>query len=176
MERKILYIGIIVILLIAVVLVSGLFSRAPEVSVQGAAITSLTLSALSLNITLTVNSFYPIAIPVKKVDYSVIYNGKKGPVRLAAGEQQGIILKPGSQEITIPVLISNPALIESLLGVLTTGKIGLSVSGNITPDLFGIAPVVPFSQDIVTPVHTEDILSGIGQIAGKMLVGSVLGS
>ena len=176
MDRKILYIGIIIVLLIAAALITGLFSRAPEVSVQGAAISSLNLSAISLNITLTVDSFYPIAIPVKKVDYSVIYNGKKGPVRLAEGVQQGIILKPGSQDITIPVLISNPALIESLLGVLTTGKIGLSVSGNITPDLYGIDPVVPFSKDIVTPVRTEDILSGIGQMAGKMLVGSVLGS
>lgn len=175
MERKILYIGIIIVLLIIGLLGVGFFAKSPQVSVSGATINSFNLSAIGLIITLAVDSPYPVAIPLKTVNYSVTYIGKQSPVQLATGDLQGIILSPGYQEISIPVLVSNPAIIESLLGVLTTRELALSISGNITPDFFGIAPAIPFQKEITSPINAEEILSGIGTGAGKMLVSKILG-
>jgi len=84
------------------------------------------------------------------------------------------MLNPGPTEITLPVLVSNPVIIESVISVLTTGKMEIGVSGSVTPDFFGIAPAIPFHREIITPVDTREILSGIGKEAGKMLVKTIL--
>ncbi|PKL59733.1 MAG: hypothetical protein CVV33_06330 [Methanomicrobiales archaeon HGW-Methanomicrobiales-4] len=67
------------------------------------------------------------------------------------------------------MLISNPALIGSLWEVLKSGEITLSISGNVTPELFGIAPAVPFSKEIRTPVTGSTIVSNLRTLAGAVL-------
>jgi hypothetical protein len=175
MERRTVFIVIGIVLLIAGAVGFSLFSKEPRVSVSRAEFSSCNLTAIGLNITLTMDSSYPVAIPVQKVDYLVIYKGKESRVTLASGEQYGIILKPGTQEISIPVLISNPAIITSLLDVLSTGQIDLSISGNVTPDFYGIAPAIPFHKEIITPFQADRFLSEIGSTAGKMLAKKILG-
>ena len=169
MERRNQYIIIVAAILIIGAICAGLFAKSPVVSVSGAEISSLNLSAIGLAVTLTVDSPYPITVPVKKLDYSIAYIGKETPVLLSDGVEQDIVMKPGSQEMVIPVVISNPALISSLWEVLKSGEIGISVSGNVTPDFLGIAPSVPFRKDITAHITGKDILSGLGSLVGSVL-------
>lgn len=169
MEKRYQYIVIIIaVILIAGVVLTGLFARVPVVSVSGAGISSVNLSSIGLDITLTVDSPYPVAIPVKSLEYSVAYHGNGSPILLGEGTQKGLILKPGSQKIVIPMLISNPALVGSLWEVLKSGEINLVVNGNVTPEFFGIAPAVPFSKEIRSQVTDSTILSGIKSLAGAV--------
>lgn len=174
MERRTLIILIIVLALVAGVAGCILLGPQPQVSVTGATVTSVNLSTLALSVTLTVTNPYPVSIPLKSTDYTIETKGREGPVILATGSQKGIMLNPGPTEITLPVLVSNPVIIESVISVLTTGKMEIGVSGSVTPDFFGIAPAIPFHREIITPVDTREILSGIGKEAGKMLVKTIL--
>jgi LEA14-like dessication related protein len=170
MEQKtILIICGVVILIIIGGAVIGLFVQAPKASVSGASISSANLTTLGLEINILVDSPYPVTIPIKNLQYTVAYQSSGSSTLLAEGEERGFHMKPGSQEIVLPVYVSNPALIGSVLDVLKTGEIRLLISGVITPDFYGITPEVPFSKEITTPVNTGTILSGIKDFAGAFL-------
>jgi LEA14-like dessication related protein len=169
MEKKYQYIVIIVVLLVIGVILIGIFARAPVVSVSGAGITSVNLSAIGLEITLTIDSPYPVAILVKSLDYSVSYHGKESPVLLGEGKQYGLTLQPGSQKIIIPMVVSNQAVIGSLWEGIRSENMNLVITGNITPEFFGIAPAIPFNREVSAKITGRDILSGIGSLAGAFL-------
>lgn len=169
MEQRSLIIILIAILLIGGAIGAGLFVKAPSASVTGVSVNSFNLSSISLAITLTVDSPYPISIPVRSLQYAVTYKGEGADIPLGKGEKTGIILKPGSQDLIIPMVVSNPSLVRSVLRVLTSGEILLTITGNLTPEFFGTAPTVPFSREMTIPVTGEDIISGLGSFAGKLL-------
>ena len=167
MERRTVYIILIIALFAAGLVGTGLFSRPPVISVTGASVSSLNLSTLGLDIAFAVENRYPVAIPVKSLQYSVAYQSGGVTRILGEGEQLGLRMNPGSQSITIPVNISNPALIGSAWEVLKSGEIHLLINGSVTPDLFGITPAIPFGREITVPVNTGSILSGIGSLLGS---------
>lgn len=173
MKQFSLIIIIIAVLLIGVVIGGFIgmvsFAKPPSVSVTGASFNSINLSAIDLAITFTTENTYPVAIPIKSLNYTVSYQGKAETVLLGKGDQTGIAIKPGKQDLVIPLIISNPALIRSVLEMVTTGNINLIISGNLTPDLFGIAPPIPFSKEVSVQVTQGDIISKIGSIAGGLL-------
>ncbi len=176
MDRRILYIGVILIILVIIGAIGvSLFSHHPDVTVRGCDITSLNLSSASLNVTLGLNSSYPIPIPVKKIGYAVQYTGGDERIRLAEGETGPFVLNPGFQEISFPVTVSHTGVIGSLLETVSNGEIRLPLSGSVSPDIFGFSPAVPFQQDVIAPVDIPDIIAGIGPQAGKMLLGRLLG-
>ena len=137
MERKNIII-LVALILICGAVVTGLFAKAPNVAVSGAAISSFNLSSISLNITLDIGSPYPVAVPIQSIRYAVKYQGKNSQILLGEGEQRGVTLQPGTQKLVIPLVISNPSFIRSAYETLQTGQIPLAISGNITFDLFGI--------------------------------------
>jgi LEA14-like dessication related protein len=169
MEKKIRYIIFIAVLLIIAGICIGLFARAPVVTVSEASINNVNLSNLGLEITMSIESPYPITIPIKSIQYSISYQNEGKMDTLGEGEEKGIIMNPGKNEITFPVYISNPAIIGSLWEILKSGEIRLLISGTVTPDIFGMALNVPFSKEIITPVNTGSILSGLQSIAGAIL-------
>jgi len=171
------WIILIVIILLVGIGIGALFTpQAPTVTVTGAGISSVNLSTIGLEFTVDIDSSYPVTIPIKSLTYTVAYQGSKGPIQLAAGEKIGMTIKPGKQELVIPVLVSNPSIIKSAIEVIRTGEINLIINGNITPDLFGVGPTVPFSKEVAVPVKLGDIggdiLSSVGSIAGSILSGN----
>lgn len=171
MERNRVYLIILVvviaIVLLGMITVNTLFSRPPEVSVSGVSIDSINLSAICLNITFMVKNYYPVAIPVKTINYSVSYAGNDKDRVLGGGNEQGIRLEPGAHEISVPLNISNPEIIRSAWDVLKSREIRLQVNGTVTPDLFGLIPPVQYGREISVPVNAGSLFSAIGSILGS---------
>jgi LEA14-like dessication related protein len=167
------------IILVVVALVIGigvglLFTpKAPTITVTGAEINSVNLSAISLSFIVDIDSTYPVGIPIKSLTYTVSYQGRDGPIQMASGEKNGIVIKPGKEELVIPVLVSNPSIVKTAFEVIKTGEIRLIINGNVTPDFFGVAPVVPFTKEVAVPVKLGsiggDIISSVGSLAGSLL-------
>ncbi|MDD1727989.1 MAG: LEA type 2 family protein [Methanospirillum sp.] len=171
MERRswiIILVSILVILLICGAAGVSLFAKAPTATITGVSLNSVNLSAIDLTINVSVDSPYPVAVPVKSLNYSITYQGKDGAMPLGNGEQKGFTIKPGSHELEIPIILSNPSLIQSALQVLKTGEIKITVTGTLTPDFFGIAPPVPFTKETTIPIR-DQIMIGIGSLAGSVL-------
>lgn len=162
---------LVALILICGAVVAGLFAKVPTAAVSGAAISSFNLSSIGLNITLDIGSPYPVAVPIQSIRYTVTYQGKNSHILLGEGEQRGIILQPGAQKLVIPLVISNPSLIRSVYETLQTRQIPLTISGNITFDLFGITPRVPFKENVTVPVPNtvQSVIAGIGSFAGRIL-------
>jgi len=167
---------VVIILLVGIGIGSLCTPKPPTVTVTGAQISSVNLSAIGLAFTVEIDSSYPVSIPIKSLTYTVAYPGREGPIQLAAGEKSGMMIKPGKQELVIPVLVSNPSIIKSAFEVIRTGEIKLMINGNITPDILGIGPAVPFSREVAVPVKLGDIggdiISSVGSIAGSILQSS----
>ncbi|HWQ64519.1 MAG TPA: hypothetical protein VN429_08890 [Methanospirillum sp.] len=168
------WIILVVIVLLIGIGVGTLFTpKAPTFTVKGAEINSVNLSAIGLSFIIDVDSSYPVAIPIKSLTYTVSYQGREGPIELASGEKKGIMIKPGKDELVIPVLVSNPSIVKTAFEVLRTGEIRLIINGNVTPDFFGVAPAVPFSKEVAVPVKLGDIsggiISSVGSLAGSLL-------
>ena len=171
MERRsgiIILVSILVILIICGAVGVSFFSKAPTATITGVSLSSVNLSSIGLTINVSVDNPYPVAVPVKSLNYSVTYQGRDGAMPLGNGEQKGFTIKPGSHELEIPITLSNPSLIQSALQVLKTGTIKIAITGTITPDFFGIAPPVPFSKETTIPVR-DQIMIGIGSLAGSVL-------
>jgi LEA14-like dessication related protein len=164
---------VVIVLLIGIGIGTLFTPKPPTFTVKGAEINSVNLSAIGLSFIIDVDSSYPVAIPIKSLAYTVSYQGRDGPIELASGEKKGIMIKPGKDELVIPVLISNPSIVKAAFEVLRTGEIRLIINGNATPDFFGVAPAVPFSKEVAIPVKlgdiSGDIISSVGSLAGSLL-------
>lgn len=171
MQHKNLLILLVAFILISGAVVVGLFGQSPTARVSNVEISSLNLSSLGLTITLETMSSYPVAVNLRSVTYAIDYRGSNGITSLGTGEETGLVLQPGKGNLTIPVTISNPSLISSAWQTLKSGEIRLVVHGEIAPDFFGVAPLIPFSREITVPVPitAEKILGTIGDLAGALL-------
>lgn len=127
--------------------------KTPEVSVQQVTLASVNLTDLSLNVTLAVNNPNSFGITLKSLSFDVYYLKDNAWVYLTHGEQAGIQIPPGTSMITIPVSIKNADLIGSLISFVSQGEITIQIRGVASPDIFGIAPSIPFTHTTTVPLR-----------------------
>lgn len=134
----------------AAVIVSGcsMLLKEPDVSVKAVSPVSVGLRELVLDVTLDVYNPNAVGITLKNLSFDVFYQKGGAWVFLSHGEQTGITIRPGSNEVTIPVRVENSALLGSLFEVVTRGEITLKIDGFAAPDFRLFAPKVPFSRTV----------------------------
>ncbi|OPZ44685.1 MAG: hypothetical protein BWY93_00362 [Euryarchaeota archaeon ADurb.BinA087] len=121
----------------------------PEVQVEGAAISSITLAELTIEVFLTVDNPYPVAITLQSVSFDVYYRNGDERKYLAHGKEAGILVNPGRNLVTIPVKIQNTDLLVSLFSFMESRQILLEIRGVVVPDLPGnLAPEIPFTKTV----------------------------
>jgi LEA14-like dessication related protein len=141
-------------LIVAVVFITGCSSliKDPEIHVKDVAIQSATLQEIKLNVTLNVNNPNPVGIAIKSVIFDVFYQQGSNWVAVGHGEGGGYDIKPGMNEISVPVTLKSSELLGAGIGALSTGEITLQIRGTAVPDLFGLNPKIPFTETITVPV------------------------
>jgi len=144
------------ILVAGAILVTGcsFLFKPPDVSVKGVSLTSLNLTSMALDVTLSVNNPNSMGITLASLSFDVFYQNGSDWVFLAHGEQSGIQINPGENTVIVPVMISNRELLGSLVGLLTRGEITLQIRGVAKPDFYGLAPPVPFTHTTTIPLRT----------------------
>jgi LEA14-like dessication related protein len=132
------------------IIVSGcsMLLKEPEISVKGVSPVSAGLNELVLDVTLDVQNPNTVGITLKTLSFDVFYQKGSEWVFLSHGEQTGITLKPGPNEVTLPVSIQSSSLIGSLFDLVTSGAVTLRIDGTATPDFRLFAPSVPFSRTV----------------------------
>jgi LEA14-like dessication related protein len=120
----------------------------PEISVKNVTPVSFSLSELDLSVMLDVYNPNPLGITLKTLSFDIYYQKGAEWVFLSHGEQEGIRINPGENEVTIPITIQNTALAGSFLDLIATGEITFQIRGVASPDFFGFAPKVPFTRTV----------------------------
>jgi LEA14-like dessication related protein len=149
-----MYRGFRVSLLLLIVfglLVSGCSSsaRMPEVKVEGATITSFSLTELTLDVILSVDNPNPVGITLESLSFDVYYGDGDEWRYLSHGEQTGIRIDPGKNNVTVPVTIKSTDLIGATLSFANSREIPLQIRGVVVPDLpGGLSPEIPFTRTI----------------------------
>ncbi|HWQ66812.1 MAG TPA: LEA type 2 family protein [Methanospirillum sp.] len=164
MKQRYVIIIILAALILLIGVIAGMFAQPPTATVSGASIRSINLSAIDLEITARVESSYPVTIPVKNVEYTVNISSVETPVQLAHGSQQGFTIKPGVQEISIPVIIQTASLPGAAVKILMSDELPLQISETVTLDIFGFAPVIEFNRTMTIPVPVSSYLSRLGSL------------
>lgn len=144
----------IVILIAALTLITGcsMLIKEPQINVKDAAITSANIQEIQLNVTLNVNNPNPIGITVKSVVFDVYYQEGNDWVAIGHGEGGGYEIKPGMNEISVPVTMKSSALLGAGIGTLMKGEITVQIRGTAVPDLLGLNPKIPFTHTTTIPV------------------------
>jgi LEA14-like dessication related protein len=143
-----------ILLIAALALTAGCSTliKQPEINVTNVEVQSGTLQEIVLNVTLSVNNPNPIGITLKSVVFDVYYQKGNDWVSIGHGEGGGYDIKPGVNELSIPVTIKTSNLLGAGIGALMNGEITLQIRGTAVPDLFGLNPKIPFSQTTTIPV------------------------
>jgi len=124
-------------------------SPMPEVEVKGAAISSISLAEMAIEVFLTVDNPYPVAITLHSVSFDVYYRNGDEWKYLAHGEQADIPINPGENPVTIPIRIKNSDMLGSLLLFADSRQIFLEIRGVVVPDLPGnLAPEIPITKTV----------------------------
>ncbi|MGB9177270.1 MAG: LEA type 2 family protein [Methanoregula sp.] len=141
-------------LIAALILIAGCSTliKEPEINVTDVVVQSVTLQEIGLNVTLNVNNPNPVGITLKSVVFDVYYQKGNDWVSIGHGEGGGYDIKPGMNEISIPVTIKTSDLLGAGIGALMNGEITLQIRGTAVPDLFGLNPKIPFSHTTTIPV------------------------
>lgn len=143
--------GFLIFLVVFGMLVSGCNSsaRMPEVKVEGATITSFSLTDLTLDVILSVDNPNPAGINLESLSFDVYYKDGDEWNYLSHGEQTGISINPGKNIVRIPVTVKNTDLLGSILSFANSREIPLQVRGVVVPDLpGGFSPEIPFTRTI----------------------------
>nr|WP_320160331.1 LEA type 2 family protein [uncultured Methanoregula sp.] len=130
----------------------GLFIKDPEITVKNIALTSLSLSELSLGVTLSVVNRNPVGVKIKNLTFNVFYQDGENWTYLTCGSQKDIAIKTGPSEITIPVTVSNMKLMSALVFIVAKGQITLRVKGEAVLDILGFSPKIPFVHVTTVPL------------------------
>jgi len=131
--------------------VSGCSSsaRMPEVKVEGATITSFSLTDLTLDVILSVDNPNPFGITLKSLSFDVYYKDGDEWKYLSHGEQTGITINPGKTMVSVPVTVKNTDLLGAILSLANTREIPLQIRGVVVPDLpGGLSPEIPFTRTV----------------------------
>ena len=107
---------------------------------------------MSYDVTLSIENPNPVGINLKTLRFDIYYQDNNDWVYLAHGEKNGIQIKPGSNEVTIPVTVSSAELVRALGPVLSQGEITLQFRGVAVPDLLGFGPEIPFTYTTTVPM------------------------
>ena len=141
-------------LIAAMALIAGCSTliKEPEIDVTNVTIQSVTLQEIGLNVTVNVNNPNPIGIALKSVVFDVYYQQGNDWVSIGHGEGGGYDIRPGMNELSIPVTVNSTELIGAGIGAVMKNEITLQVRGTAVPDLFGLNPQIPFSRTKTIPV------------------------
>jgi LEA14-like dessication related protein len=144
----------IFILIAALTLITGcsMLIKEPQIDVKDVAITSANLQETKLNVTLNVNNPNPIGITIKSVVFDVYYQQGNDWIAVGHGEGGDYAIKPGMNEITVPVTMKSSALLGAGIDALMKGEITVQIRGTAVPDLLGLNPKIPFTHTKTVPV------------------------
>ena len=147
-------ISALTLFILACVFISGCSSvvKEPTVKVTSVVPTKISLSGMSYDVTLSIENPNPVGINLKTLRFDIYYQDNNDWVYLAHGEKNGIQIKPGSNEVTIPVTVSSAELVRALGPVLSQGEITLQFRGVAVPDLLGFGPEIPFTYTTTVPM------------------------
>jgi LEA14-like dessication related protein len=142
------------VLIVAVALIAGCSSlvKEPQIDVKDVAVASASLQEINLNVTLNVDNPNPVGVAIKSVVFDVFYQQGNDWIAIGHGEGGGYDIKPGMNEISVPVTVKSSELLSAGIGALTKGEITVQIRGTAVPDLFGLNPKIPFSQTKTIPV------------------------
>ena len=130
----------------------GMLIKDPEIVVKNVALESADLSSVNLLVTLSINNPNPMGINLKSIVFDVYYQKGDEWNFISHGERGSFSIKPGINEVTVPVSIKTTAIPGAVVGALARGEITLKISGTASPDFFGIAPQIPFSTVTTVPL------------------------
>ena len=142
------------VLIAAVALIAGCSSlvKEPQIDVKDVAVTSASLQEIILNVTLNVDNPNPVGVAIKSVVFDLYYQQGSDWIAIGHGEGGGYDIKPGMNEISVPVTVKSSELLSAGIGALSKGEITVQIRGTAVPDLFGLNPKIPFSQTKTIPV------------------------
>jgi LEA14-like dessication related protein len=148
------YLPLLCLLIVIALLFSGcgMLIKDPKVDVKNVAVESLDLSNVGLLVTLSIDNPNPVGITFKSINFDVYYQKGDEWVFISHGERGSFDIKPGMNEVTVPVSIKTTAIPGAVLGVLAQGGITLQIKGTASPDFFGISPQIPFSTVTTIPL------------------------
>lgn len=124
----------------------GLLLKNPVISVEKVSLSSLSLQDLGLDVTLSITNPNAFGITLKSLSFDIYYQQEGVWTFLSHGDQTSIPISPGENHVTIPVTVNNAELLRSLLGLLMKGEMPIQIKGTASPDLFGLAPKIPFTH------------------------------
>ena len=148
------YLALLCLLLAAALLFSGcgMLIKDPDIKVKNVALESADLSSVNLLVTLSIDNPNPLGINIKSLVFDVYYQKVDEWNYISHGETGSFSLKPGMNEVTVPVSIKTSAIPGAVVGALARGEITLKITGTASPDFFGIAPQIPFSTVTTVPL------------------------
>ena len=130
----------------------GLLFKDPEISIKGVSLSSASMSNLSLDVRVGVENRNPVGIALKSLSFDVYYRDRTEWVFLSHGEQAGIVIQSGSNEVTLPVKVKNTGILGSLAKLITRGEVTLQIRGVISPEIFGISRGITFTETRTIPL------------------------
>jgi LEA14-like dessication related protein len=148
------YLALLCLLMAAALLFSGcgMLIKDPDIKVKNVALESADLSSVNLLVTLSIDNPNPLGINMKSLVFDVYYQKGDEWNFISHGEMGSFSLKPGMNEVTVPVSIKTSAIPGAVVGALARGEITLKITGTASPDFFGIAPQIPFSTVTTVPL------------------------
>jgi LEA14-like dessication related protein len=148
------YLALLCLLMAAALLFSGcgMLIKDPDIKVKNVALESADLSSVNLLVTLSIDNPNPLGINIKSLVFDVYYQKGDEWNYISHGETGSFSLKPGMNEVTVPVSIKTSAIPGAVVGALARGEITLKITGTASPDFFGIAPQIPFSTVTTVPL------------------------
>lgn len=144
----------LIILVISGLLASGCSTSAlkPEVNVEGATLTSFSLTDLTLEVILSVDNPNPVGITLESLSFDVYYKDGDEWKYLSHGEQTGIRIDPGKNIVKVPVTVKTTDALGALLSFANSSEIPLQIKGVVVPDLpGGLSPEIPFTKTVSIP-------------------------
>ena len=144
----------IFMLIAALTLIAGcsMLMKDPEITVKNVAIESISSQKIDLNVTLNVNNPNAVGITIKSVVFDVYYQQGNDWILIGHGEGGGYAIKPGMNEITVPVTLKTSEVMGAGIGALMKGEIAVQIRGTAVPDLMGLNPQIPFTHTTTIPV------------------------
>jgi LEA14-like dessication related protein len=131
----------------------GLLFKDPELSIKGASLSSARMSTLGLDVRVGVENRNPIGITLQALSFDVYYKDDEEWVFLSHGEQTGIMIRSGSNEVNIPLQVRNTGILGSLARLITKGEVTVQVRGVASPEMFGISRGIPFTGTRTIPLR-----------------------
>lgn len=144
----------IFILIAALILITGcsMLIKDPQIDVKNVEIASASLQEIRLNVTLNVSNPNPVGITIKSIVFDVYYQQGNDWVAVGHGEGGGYVIKPGQNEISVPVTIKLSELLGAGINTLIKGEITLQIKGTAIPDMFWLNPKIPFLRTTTIPL------------------------